>query len=698
MPQEPGKIRNVAVLGHRGSGKTSLVEALLFQAGAVNRLGYVGEGTTVADYDDDEKRRSLSISCSVCHAEWHDRRLNIIDTPGDPSFQGDALGPLRVVEGAVIVVSGVAGVEVSTDRFWRRAAERAMPRLVHVNLLDRERSDFEAAFESIRKLDERAVAVAIPMGQEHEYEGVIDVLHMVAYPDPEGGREGDPEPIPDAFQAEAAVWRERLVERISESSDELIAKFLEGEEPTAEEIATALKSMVVSGDLFPVTCGAATRNSGTDALLDLIVEGLPSPKRAGPLHARNARRRADRDRPRGRHRRLRLQDHRRPVRRQAHLFRVFAGHVTGDTTLIDTRTRGKERFAALLEVQGKEHHPVTELGRATSAPSRSSRTCRRATCCSTTSATSWSIRSRCPRRSCRSPSSRRARARTRSSCTSLRRLHEEDPTLEVRRDERTSEMLVEGLSQMHVEVTLDRLKRRFGVEVVTHPPRVPYLEAIRKGARGHGRHKKQSGGRGQFGDCHIQIEPLPGHEGYEFVDKIVGGVIPQSFRPAVDKGIQESMSKGVLAGYPVVGVRVSPGRRHVPHGRLLGDGVQDRRLAGLPCRLLRRRPGAARADHGRRHLRARRLRRRRHRRPQLAARPAARHRAARLRDGGPGRGADGGDADLLARPDLDDRRARRLLDGVPALRGDADARRAEGHRQRPEGGLATACPIRPRSR
>jgi elongation factor G len=274
--------------------------------------------------------------------------------------------------------------------------------------------------------------------------------------------------------------------------------------------------MVVAGDIFPVTCGAATRNSGTRALLDLIVEGLPSPKRAGPLHARNHD---------GELVDVGLEDGAvafvfktiaDPFAGKLSLFRVFSGHVTGDTTLIDTRTRGKERFAALLEVQGKEHTSVTELG----------------------------------------PGDIGAVGKLKDVQTGDRRLHEEDPTLEVRRDERTSEMLIKGLSQMHVEVTIERLKRRFGVEVVTHPPRVPYLEAIRKSAKGHGRHKKQSGGRGQFGDCHITIEPLPGHEGYEFIDKIVGGVIPQSFRPAVDKGIQETMSKGELAGYPVVGVRV----------------------------------------------------------------------------------------------------------------------------------------------
>jgi len=556
MPQEPGKIRNVAVLGHRGSGKTSVVESLLFQAGAINRLGNVVDGTTVSDHDDDEKRRSLSISCSLCHAEWHERRLNIIDTPGDPSFQGDALGPLRVVEGAVIVVSGVAGVEVSTDRFWRRCAERNMPRLVHVNLLDRERADFETAFDSIRKLDERAVAVAIPMGQEHDYQGVIDVLHMVAYPDPQGAREGEPEPIPEAFQAEAQVWRERLVERISESADELIEKFLEGVEPTAEEIASALKSMVVAGDLFPVTCGAATRNSGTRALLDLIVEGLPSPKRAGPLHARNHE---------GEMVDIGLEDGAvafvfktiaDPFAGKLSLFRVFSGHVTGDTTLVDTRTRGKERFAALLEVQGKEHSSVSELGPGEIGAVGKLKDVQTGDLLLDTERDVLVDPVALPAPVVSVAIEPAKKGEDEKMGSSLRRLHEEDPTLEVRRDERTGEMLVEGLSQMHVEVTIDRLKRRFGVDVVTHPPRVPYLEAIRKGARGHGRHKKQSGGRGQFGDCHIQIEPLPGHEGYEFVDKIVGGVIPQSFRPAVDKGIRETMTKGVLAGYPVVGVRV----------------------------------------------------------------------------------------------------------------------------------------------
>ena len=239
------------------------------------------------------------------------------------------------------------------------------------------------------------------------------------------------------------------------------------------------------------------------------------------------------------------------------LFRVFAGHVTGDTTLIDTRTRGKERFAALLEVQGKEHHPLTELGPGEIGAVAKLKDVQTGDLLldHERDVVVDPVALPAPVVSVAVEPARKGEDEKLG--TSLRRLHEEDPTLEVRRDERTSEMLVEGLSQMHVEVTLDRLKRRFGVEVVTHPPRVPYLEAIRKGAKGHGRHKKQSGGRGQFGDCHIQIEPLPGHEGYEFVDKIVGGVIPQGFRPAVDKGIQESMSKGVLAGYPVVGVRVS---------------------------------------------------------------------------------------------------------------------------------------------
>ena len=556
MPRDPGRIRNVAVLGHRGVGKTTLVESLLFEAGAVNRLGSVTDGTTVSDWDDDEKRRSMSISASLCHADWLDRRLNIVDTPGDPSFQGDALGALRIVEGVVMVVSGVAGVEVSTGRLWKRAEERRLPRIVHVNMLDRERADFDSVVAQLEQLSDRVVVAAMPMGQEADYEGVIDLVHMVAYPNPAGKREGDPQPIPAAYAEQAQALHERLVERVAESADELIEKFLEGGDISPEEMAVALKNMTARAELFPVTCGAGARNSGTHALLDLVIEALPSPRRAGSVSAHTEG---------GEEVQLGLDDGTvayvfktvaDPFAGKLSLLRVYSGTVSSDTSFFDSRSHGKERVGQLLLIQGKDNQAVPELGPGEIGAVAKLKDVQTGDLLMDRDRDLVIDPVPLPTPVLSVAVEPAKKGDDEKLGTALRRLQEEDPTLGVHRDERTAEMLVEGLSQMHVEVVLDRLKRRFGVEVITHPPRVPYLETIRRAAKGHGRHKKQTGGRGQFGDCHIEIEPIDGREGYEFVDKIVGGVIPQSFRPAVDKGVQEAMHRGELAHAPVVGVRV----------------------------------------------------------------------------------------------------------------------------------------------
>ena len=556
--REPGKIRNVAVLGHRGTGKTSLVEALLFESGATNRLGSVVDGSTVSDHDEEEQRRSMSLSGTACHADWLGRRLNLVDTPGDPSFQADALGAMRVVEGAVFVVSAVAGVEVTTERLWRRADEQELPRLVVVNMLDRERADFEAALEAVRGLSDRCVPVAFPMGQEGGYAGLIDLVHMVAYPVPgPGGREGDPQPIPEEWREEAERRHEALVEAVAESADELIAKYLEGEEITQAEMASTLKAMVSRGDLYPVTCTMATRGSGAHALLDLIVEALPSPRRVGPLVAHTLE---------GERVELGLDDGTvayvfktiaDPFAGRLSLFRVFSGTVASDSTLVDSRTRAKERIGQVFELQGKEHTPVPALSAGEIGAVAKLKDV----------GTGDLLEDRerdlvidpipMPEPVVFVAVEPARKGDDEKLAQALRRLQEEDRTLGSHRDDRTGELILEGLSQMHVEVAVERMRKRFGVEVLTHPPRVPYLEAIRRPAKAHGRHKKQTGGRGQFGDCHIEIEPLASHEGYEFVDRIVGGVIPQGFRPAVDKGVQEAMTRGVLAGYPVVGVRVT---------------------------------------------------------------------------------------------------------------------------------------------
>ena len=544
---EPGKIRNVAVVGHRGTGKTSLVEAMLFQSGATNRLGAVEQGTTVADWDEDEQKRQMSLSAAVCHAEWQDRKLNLIDAPGDPGFQADSIAALRVVEGALFVLNGVNGVEVQTTRLWDRAEQLGLSRVLFVNMLDRERADFFAVLEQLREqFSKKCVAVQLPIGHEHELKGIVDLFHMRAYMSPEGGREGDPVDIPEEIAAQAESYREQLVDAVVETDEALMERYLDEGEVSGEELAAALKNAVSNDDLFPVLCGSATKNLGTTGLLDLLVEGVPSPAKkpldlgveANGAAAFVFKTVAD------------------AFAGRINVFRVISGQVGSDSNLVNPRTKGKERFGQVLLLQGKEHAPADGLAAGDIGAVAKLKDVMTGDLLLEKDDGSEAPQLEFPQPVMSFAITPKAKGDEEKMATALRRLAEEDPTLVLRRDDQTGEQLLAGLSQMHVEVAVDRLHRRFGVDVDLHQPRVPYLETIRKESRAQGRYKKQTGGRGQFGDCHIVLEPLPGHEGYEFVDKIVGGVIPQGFRPAVDKGIQEAMARGELAGAPVQGVRV----------------------------------------------------------------------------------------------------------------------------------------------
>ena len=545
MP-EPARIRNVAVVGHRGTGKTSLVEALLFQSGAVNRLGTVESGTTVSDSDEDEHKRQLSISMSLEHATWQERKLNLIDVPGDPSFQGELRTTGRVVEGALVTVSGVMGVEVGTSRAWKLAADLGLARVVFVNMLDRERADFFRTLEQLRaQVSPHCVAVHIPIGSEHELSGIVDVLHMCAYTSPEGGKEGEPGPIPDDMADIVAEYREKLLDAVVETDEGLMERYLEGQELDAHEVASALKAAVTSGDVFPVACGVATKNLGTHALLDLLVEGVPSPaKKGSPIDVDGAstaifvfKTVAD------------------PFAGRINLFRVLKGTITADTTLVNLRGRGKERLGSLLELQGKDHKPALDFGEGDIGSVAKLKEAQTGDLLVDREVDIEVPDFGFPEPVMSFAITPKAKGDEEKVATAIRRLAEEDPTLHLRRDQQTGEEILSGMSQMHVEVALERAKRRFGVDVELHPPRVPYRETIRREARAHARYKKQTGGRGQFGDCHIVVTPIDDGD-YEFVDKIVGGVIPQSFRPAVNKGIQEAMHHGELAGAPVQGVRV----------------------------------------------------------------------------------------------------------------------------------------------
>jgi elongation factor G len=547
MALEPGKIRNVAVAGHRGTGKTSLVEALLYQSGAVNRLGTIEAGTTVADWDEDEHKRQMSIALSLAHAEWQGRKLNLVDCPGDPSFQGEARCALRVVEGAVVCVSGVMGVEVGTARVWKQADELGLARVVDVVMLDRERADFFRTLEQVQaQLSAKCVVVHLPIGSEHELTGIVDVLHMCAYTSPEGGKEGDPVPIPDEMAELAQEYREKLLDAVVETDEALMERYLEGEELDAHDVAAALKLAVTRGEVFPVACGVPTKNLGTHALLDLIVEGVPSPAKKGAPFAVDGATTAA----------FVFKTVADPFAGKINLFRVLEGTVTSESTLLDSRERAKERMGTLLQVQGKEHTGVREFGEGDIGAVAKLKDVQTGDLLTDREVEVQPPGFGFPEPVMSFAVTPKSKGDEEKVATAIRRLAEEDPTLRLRRDPQTGEEILSGMSQMHVEVALDRAKRRFGVDVDLHQPRVPYLETIRKESRARHRYKKQTGGRGQFGDCDIVLEPIEGHEGYEFVDKIVGGVIPQSFRPAVDKGIQEAMSHGELAGAPVQGVRV----------------------------------------------------------------------------------------------------------------------------------------------
>jgi elongation factor G len=549
------RIRNVALVGHRGAGKTSLHEALLFEAGVTSRLGSVPDGSTVSDADPDEQSRQMSISAALSSFEWRERKINLLDTPGEPSFVADALGALRVCESAVFVVNGVMGVEVSTSRLWVRAAELDIARMVFVNMLDRERADFFRAFEQVKRaFGPHVVATEIPIGSEHDIQGVIDLVDMKAYRQDSADRGGWSEiPIPEAEAERAQEFREKLMDEVCEVSDALMERYLEGEEISHQEIVDALKEGTNHGKIFPVVCGVATRNLGTSRLLDAIVEDLPSPVKHGSLQVGEIELEASED---GELFAYVFKTRADPFAGRINLLRVYQGVMSADSHVLNTRAHAKERIGQLVVFAGKEVRHVGEFGPGDIGAVAKLKETRAGDWLAARETPIEMPRLQLPAPVMAFAIEPKSRGDEEKVFAALHRLQEEDPTIDLHRDQQTGEQIVAGLSQVHVEVVVDRLRDRFGVEVTLQPPRVPYQETIRTPAKAHGRHKKQSGGRGQFGDCHIEIEPLAIDEEFEFVDKIKGGVIPSSFIPAVEKGVREAMRSGVLAGYPVKGVRV----------------------------------------------------------------------------------------------------------------------------------------------
>jgi elongation factor G len=564
----PDRIRNVALIGHRGAGKTSLAEAILFEAGVTNRLGRVEDGSTVADFEPDEQARQMSIGAALASFDHDGRKINLIDTPGDPSFIADTLGALRVVDAAVVVVNGVMGVEVHTERLWARADREGLARLVFVNMLDRERADFFRALSGLQSaFGNHVVATEIPIGTEHEVRGVIDLIDMKAFEYSGDGRDNSTEvEIPEELQAQAEEYHEKLMDEVAENSDELMERYLEGEDISHGEIVAALKKGVTEGHLFPVTCGVATHNLGTNRLLEALVEDLPSPEMRGAIAALDSDGEATEVEPDpgGDLVAYVFKTTADPYTGRINLLRVYSGALGSDSHVVNSTRRQKERIGQLSSPRGKEMETVDELGPGDIGAVAKLRETRAGDVLASAEGAPSFPPLELPAPVMAFAYEAKTKGDEEKAATALRRLVEEDPTLDVHRDPETGEQIIAGLTQVHVEVIVERMKERFGAEISLKPPRVPYLESIRKPAKAHGRYKKQTGGRGQFGDCHIELMPAEAGEGFEFLNQIKGGVIPTSFIPAVEKGIEEAMRGGVLAGYPIkdLKVRLFDGQYH----------------------------------------------------------------------------------------------------------------------------------------
>ena len=647
------RIRNVALIGHRGSGKTSLHEALLYEAGAVNRLGTVESGSTVSDHAEDENLRRMSIDVTLACFEHDGREINLLDTPGEPSFVADSIASLRVADSAVVVVNGVNGVEVSTERLWRRADREGLARLVFVNMLDRERADFFAAIDSLKSaFGPHVVATEIPIGAEQDLRGVVDLIDMKAFVyEGEGrGRAAEVE-IPEELRERAEEYREKLMDEVAEVSDELMERYLDGEEIDHEEIVTALKRGVTEGQIFPVTCGAATRNLGTDRLLAALVEDLPSPAMRGALHGLGEGEEEVEIAPEDGEGLIAyvfktLAD---PYAGRINLFRVFRGTIRSDSQVLNAGRRQKERIGQLGRLLGKDLLPVDELGAGDIGAIAKLKETRAGDVLCERQEDVHFAPLELPSPVMAFAYETRAKGEEDKAASAVRRLTEEDPTLDVHRDPQTGEQIIAGLTQVHVEVTVERMKSRFGVEIDLHPPRVPYRESIR-----------QPGGRPRPLQEAVR-RPRPvrrlqdrdrarrGRRRPRLRQQDQGSGDPGRLHPGGRERRGGSDGARHRRRLPGEGRAGAAGRRQAPRRRLLRDGLQARRLDGLQAGDGGRRPGPARADRAAHRQLSRRDRRRRDRRPQLAPRPPAGDGAEGRGDGGQGRGADGRGARLRAR-------------------------------------------------
>ncbi len=557
---DASSIRNTALVGHTASGKTQLTSALLSAAGMVNRLGKVDEGTTVTDFDDEEIARKHTLSASLAYAEWNKLKINLIDTPGMGNFLSDARAALRVADAALVVVDAVSGVMVSTEKVWGVAQELGLPRLVVLNRLDRERASLERSLESLRESCHRAVVpIQLPIGEERAFRGVVDLVTRRAYisnPDASGGFAE--EDVPAAMAGAVSAAREALIEMVAESDEALMEKFFEAGTLTDEELVAGLRSATLSGAVFPLVCTSSVANIATAQLLDAIGAYLPSPAER-PFRALDASggttlASTDEGAPTAAFVWKTIAD---PFAGRITMFRVFTGILKSDSTVQNVTQETQERLGHLMLLQGKTQTSVPEIRAGDLGAVAKLKDTRTGDTIGDKGARLTFPPIKFPEPVLSYAIEPKSRGDEDKISASMHRLEEEDPSITYSRDAQTKELLLSGQGQLHIEVTVAKLKRRFGVDVNLKPPRIPYRETIKASTEAHGRHKKQTGGHGQFGDCKIRVEPLPRGADFEFVDDIFGGAIPRQFIPAVEKGIQDARTRGYLAGYPMVDFRVT---------------------------------------------------------------------------------------------------------------------------------------------
>ncbi len=551
-------LRNVALLGHGGTGKTSLAEAMLFVAKAINRLGRVDDGTTVMDFDPEETRRQISINTALAPAEWKNHKINILDTPGYFDFVGDVIAALTVADSALVVVCASSGVEVGTEKSWTYLEDRGMPRTVFVNKMDRENANFGKVVEQLRSFfGPKLVPVQLPIGEADSFRGIVDLVAMKAYiKDGDSIKEA---PIPEDMQAQVEAARDEMIEAASVADEDLMMKYLEGEALTDAEIEQAVRLGTQTGELVPILCGSAQSTLGISLLNDHIVQCMPSPanRTVSGTNAQDEEITISASNPELAA--LVYKTMADPYVGKLTLFRVFSGTMRSDSTCFNVRTGRDERVGQLFLIKGKEQIPVSKIGPGDlGAVAKLQETTTNDTL--TTKEAKISVKPvEFPKPNMTLAIQPKSKGDEDKIASALGRLSEEDPTIRVERRTDTGQNLIHGMGDVHIEILTSRLQKKFGVEVELSTPVVPYRETIRGRAKAEGKHKKQTGGRGQYGHVWLEISPADpdAEDRLVFVDDIFGGAVPRNYIPAVEKGLREILDDGPLAGYPVEGVRVS---------------------------------------------------------------------------------------------------------------------------------------------